>query len=217
MVRTTGELTLRLGNFGAFVRGYAFYDYENDHEDRARTPLSKTADDQVSKDADFLDAYLSARFSVGNFPVQLRVGDQVVAWGQSTFFSATGVNVINPLNIPLFQQPTSTPQDLRLPVGLVWGTVHLSPLVSVEAFYQYSWDSTVIPEKGTYLSGGDLVPGVTSGQFTGTASDLGTDVCARYGLDFQCGQFPGFDGAGPHQDQSPGTPSRSGRGWRRLF
>lgn len=198
MVRTTGELTLRLGNFGAFVRGYAFYDYENDHEDRARTPLSSTADDQVSKEADFLDAYLSARFTMGDFPVQLRIGDQVVAWGQSTFFSTTGVNVINPLNIPLFQQPTGTSQDLRLPVGLVWGTMHLSPLVSVEAFYQYSWDPTVIPDKGTYLSGGDLVPGVNSAQFTGTASDLGTDVCARYGLDptidnFQdsAGQEPG--------------------------
>ena len=82
MVRTTGELTLRLGNFGAFVRGYAFYDYENDQEDRARTALSSTADDQVSQEADFLDAYLSARFSVGDFPVQVRAGDQVVAWGQ---------------------------------------------------------------------------------------------------------------------------------------
>ena len=45
MVRTTGELTLRLGQFGAFVRGYAFYDYENDQNDRARTPLSASADE----------------------------------------------------------------------------------------------------------------------------------------------------------------------------
>ncbi len=215
MVRTTGELTLRLGKFGAFVRGYAFYDYENDHEDRARTPLSSTADDQVSKEADFLDAYLSARFTVGDFPVQLRVGDQVVAWGQSTFFSVTGVNVINPLNIPLVQQPTSTPQDLRLPVGLVWGIVHLSPLVSVEAFYQYSWDPTVIPEKGTYLSGGDLIPGVSSGQFTGTASDLGTDVCARFGLDPNVDNFQDSTGQDPTKIKAlepPPGPAEGGDG-----
>lgn len=47
MVRTTGELTVRLGNFGAFVRGYAFYDYENDHEDRARTPISSTRQSSI--------------------------------------------------------------------------------------------------------------------------------------------------------------------------
>ena len=155
MVRTTGELTLRLGSFGAFVRGHAFYDYENAHKDRARTSHSSRADDQVSKNAEFLDAYISARFSIGKFPVQVRVGDQVVAWGESTFFGATGVNVINPLNIPLVQQATATPRDLRLPVGLIWGAVHLSPKVSVEAFYQYSWDPTIIPARGTYLSAGD--------------------------------------------------------------
>ena len=197
MFRTTGELTLRLGNFGAFLRGYAFYDYENDHEDRARTPLTKTGNDQVSKDADFLDAYLSARFSIGKVPGQIRVGDQVVAWGQSTFFAATGVNVINPLNIPFFQQPTGTPEDLRLPVGLVWGALHVTPVIAIEAFYQYAWDPTVIPERGTYLAAGDLIPGVNSAQFTGTASDLGTDVCSRYGLDPTVDNFQNSTGADP--------------------
>ncbi len=197
MVRATGELTLRLGPFGAFVRGYAFYDYENAHNERARTPLTSFADDQVSRDARFLDAYLSAHFTVAGLPVQLRVGDQIVAWGQSTFFSTTGVNVINPLNVPLAQQPTSTPQDLRLPVGMVWGAIHLTPLVSLEAFYQYEWESTVIPAKGTYLSGNDIVPGIDSAQFTGTASDLGTDVCARFGLDPNADNFQDSSGQDP--------------------
>ena len=217
MFRTTGELTLRLGNFGAFVRGYAFYDYENDHEDRARTPLTKTADDQVSKDADFLDAYLSARFSIGKLPAQVRIGDQVVAWGQSTFFGATGVNVINPLNIPFFQQPTGTPEDLRLPVGLVWGALHLTPLLSVEAFYQYSWDPTVIPERGTYLSGGDLVPGVDSAQFTGTASDLGTDVCSRYGLDPTQDNFQDSNGTDPTKIKALEPPPDNAQGGDGCF
>lgn len=215
MVRATGELTLRLGAFGAFVRGYGFYDYENDQGDRARTPLSSTANDQVSRDAKFLDVYLSARFSVGGLPVQLRVGDQVVAWGQTTFFSTSGVNVINPLNIPLAQQATSTPQDLRLPVGLVWGAIHLNPLVSLEAFYQYSWKSTIIPEKGTYLSSADLVPGVSSGQFTGTASDLGTDVCSRYGLDPNVDNFQDSTGQDPTKIKAlepPPSPEEGGDG-----
>lgn len=217
MVRTTGELTLRFGRFGAFVRGYAFYDYENDHEERARIPLSRTADEQVSSNADFLDAYVSARFSIGKLPVQMRVGDQVVAWGQSTFFSATGVNVINPLNVPLFQQATSTPEDLRKPVGLVWGAMHLSPLVSVEAFYQYSWDPTVIPEKGTYLSGGDLIPGVRSAQFTGTASDQGTDVCSRYGLDRSVDNFQDSSGTDPTKIKALEPPPDASTGGDGCF
>jgi hypothetical protein len=217
MVRTTGELSLRLGNFGAFIRGYAFYDYENAHEERARTSLTSEADEQVSKDADILDAYLSAQFSIGDMPAQLRVGDQVVGWGQSTFFSATGVNVINPLNIPLVQQATATPRDLRLPVGMVWGALHVSPLISVEAFYQYSWDATIIPERGTYLSGGDLIPGVDSAQFTGTASDLGTDVCARYGLDPEADNFQNSAGNDPTKIKALEPPPTAAQGGDGCF
>ncbi len=217
MVRATGELTLRLGAFGAYVRGYAFYDYENDRGDRARTELSSLADEQVSRDARFLDAYLSAHFTVGGLPVQFRVGDQVVAWGQSTFFSTSGVNVINPLNIPLVQQPTATPEDLRLPVGLVWGAIHLTPLISLEAFYQYSWDSTIIPAKGTYLSGADLVPGVNTAQFTGTASDLGTDVCARFGLDPSVYNFQDSNGEDPTKIKALEPPPSAAQGGDGCF
>ena len=217
MVRANGDLTLRLGAFGAYVRGYAFYDYENDRGERARTELSSRADEQFSRDAQILDAYLSARFSVGGVPIQIRVGDQVVAWGQSTFFSTSGVNVINPLNVPLVQQPTATPEDLRLPVGLVWGAIHITPLISLEAFYQYSWEGTIIPEKGTYLSGNDLTPGVTSAQFTGTASDLGTDVCARFGLDPSVYNFQGSNGEDPTKIRALEPPPSSEQGGDGCF
>ena len=217
MVRANGELTLRLGAFGAYVRGYAFYDYENDRGERARTDLTSLADEQVSRDAQFLDAYLSAHFTVGGLPIQIRVGDQIVAWGQSTFFSTSGVNVINPLNIPLAQQPTATPEDLRLPVGMVWGAIHLTPLISLEAFYQYSWESTIVPAKGTYLAGNDLVPGVNTAQFTGTASDLGTDVCARFDLDPNVYNFQDSSGDDPTKIKALEPPPTTAQGGNGCF
>ncbi len=85
MFRATGELTLGWRNFGLFVRGYAFYDFENEDGDRLRTDLGSNALDQVGSDAKLLDAYLSARFTVGEVPLQLRLGDQVVNWGESRF------------------------------------------------------------------------------------------------------------------------------------
>jgi hypothetical protein len=66
MFRATGELTLAWKNFGAFVRGYAFYDYENEDNDRQRTELTNEGLDQVGRDTQILDAYLSARFSVAD-------------------------------------------------------------------------------------------------------------------------------------------------------
>jgi hypothetical protein len=123
--------------------------------------------------------------------------------------------VINPLNIPLAQQATATPRDLRKPEGLVWGAVHFSPLVALEAFYQYSWSPTVLPAVGTYLSGGDLIPGVSSAQFTGTASDLGTDVCARFGLNPDQSNFQYSNGTDPDKIKAiepPPGPMEGGDG-----
>ena len=44
-------LSLEYNNFGLFVRGSAFYDFENEDGDRERTDLSNGALDLVGKDA----------------------------------------------------------------------------------------------------------------------------------------------------------------------
>ena len=183
MLRTTGELTLRWGNFGAFFRGYGFYDYENEKNNRERTALTAEGKEQVGSDAQLLDANISARFTVRDIPVLLRLGDQVVNWGESRFFPASGVNVANPLDIALLQQPTSTPRDLRKPVGMLWGVAHLTPLLIFEAYYQYEWDKHELPATGTFLSTNDgLSQGGSFIQVTGTASQFGTDLSQRFGI-----------------------------------
>jgi hypothetical protein len=69
MVRGAGELTLMWGNFGAYVRAYAFYDFENESNDRARTELSNKAKAQVGSNVLLQEAYLSARFEVNSMPL----------------------------------------------------------------------------------------------------------------------------------------------------
>src|SRR5262245_49529377 len=85
MVRTTGEVTLRWRNFGAYVRGFAFYDFQQELHDLARTQLSNKALDSVGKNIGLLDHYLSGRFHVDGVPIQLRLGDQVINWGEASF------------------------------------------------------------------------------------------------------------------------------------
>ena len=68
-LRFNADLTLAWRQFGAYIRGFAFYDYENRRDDRAHTPLSDGGKDIVGKDADLLDHYLSMRQTVGGMPV----------------------------------------------------------------------------------------------------------------------------------------------------
>lgn len=183
MFRATGELTLGWKSFGLFVRGYAFHDFENEDSDRQRTELGSNALDQVGSDVKLLDAYLSARFTVGEVPLQLRVGDQVVNWGESRFFPGGGVDVANPLNVPLFQQPTSTLRDLRIPVGMLWGTALVTPTLIVEAYYTYDWQKSELPATGTYFSTNDgIFPDGNFIQAEGFGNQFGTDLSAFFGI-----------------------------------
>lgn len=203
MVRATAELTLQWSNFGAFVSGYAFYDYENMDRDRARTNLGSDAKEQVGKNAGILEAYISMRFSPRGMPLQFRLGQQLVTWGESRFFPSSGVNVANPLNVPLAQQPTGEPGDLPLPVGMLWGSLQLNPSLAVEAYYQYQWQATVLPADGTYLSTDDTYSPGGSFLQAGDYSDQGTNVDTEFGLP------PGTVGFVPNWFQVPSGSNKN--------
>src|SRR5262245_20566924 len=92
------EVSLQHGNIGAFVRGSGLYDAQvmDGHSDR--TPLTKDAEDQVGKYVRLLDAFAYVRFDLGRMPAELRLGRQVVSWGESTFIQ-NGLNVINHFDV----------------------------------------------------------------------------------------------------------------------
>ena len=104
VAKITSDLELQYNNFGLFLRGSAFYDYENEDRDRERTELSDDALDLVGKDAKLLDAYLWWNFQAGEAPGQFRIGDQVLSWGESTFIQ-NGINIINPFDVSALRVP----------------------------------------------------------------------------------------------------------------
>jgi Protein of unknown function (DUF1302) len=184
MLRTTGEVTLKWRNFGAYVRGFAFYDFQQELHDLERTPLGGKALDSVGKNIGLLDHYLSAQFHVGDVPVQFRLGDQVVNWGESSFLRF-GVDTINPLDLVALVQPTSTTRDLAIPQGMLWGVASVTENLAVEGLYQYEWQRVRVPPVGWFFSTNDLI-GAEGLNYAmagfGRFSDLGTNLDATFGL-----------------------------------
>ncbi len=78
----TVEVELAYKNFGVFVRGFGFYDYEIENGDTERTPLTDEALDRVGSRAELLDAFAWAKFRLGSMPGEIRVGQQVLSWGE---------------------------------------------------------------------------------------------------------------------------------------
>ena len=102
--KVTGELQIDHGNFGAFARFSGFIDFENQNGDRGHRPLSEEAKDLAGKNLEVLDLYVTGTFDAGEAPVDLRLGNHVLNWGESTFIQ-NGINVINPFDVTKLRTP----------------------------------------------------------------------------------------------------------------
>jgi len=154
-LQATMELDFEYKNFGVFLRGFGFYDYENEEEDRARTPLSEEALERVGSRAELRDAFAWFRFELGTTPVEIRAGEQVISWGESTFIQG-GINSINPVDVSALRVPGAELRNALLPIGAVWASVGLSLNWNIEAFYQYRWEEVIIDPPGSYWSTNDF-------------------------------------------------------------
>jgi hypothetical protein len=117
-----------------------------------RWPKDKLSDEgfeteQKFSNAMLLDAYVYGSFDLQDTNMQVRLGNQVVNWGESVFIQ--GVNQINPIDVPAARRPGTELKEILLPVwmayanwGFDWG--------SIEAFYQLEWQNTSIDGCGTY-------------------------------------------------------------------
>jgi hypothetical protein len=152
------ELNFAYKNFGFFVRGRGLYDYENEENDRLRTPLTDEALERVGSRAELLDAFAWLRFPFIAGKGEIRVGQQVVNWGESTFIQG-GINVINPIDVSALRTAGAELREALLPVGMVWLSLPLSTNVSLEGFYQYEWEEIIVDPPGTYFSTNDFAGG----------------------------------------------------------
>ncbi len=158
-LKVTSEFEINYSpwNIGFFTRGFWFRDFELENNARARTPLSTAALNRSGTDSDVLDAFLYYKFDLGSMPAEIRVGEQVVNWGESTFIQG-GANVINHFNVSALRVPGAELREGLLPQDLLWFSVGLTQNIDLELVYQYDWDDTEPDAVGTFFSTNDFAP-----------------------------------------------------------
>ncbi len=165
ILKGTHELDVHYDNIGLFVRGMYFYDIAMMDEDRAwSNQLSGTINDpckddeakkQVCRDVRLLDAFVYGDFDLGEMPLSIRVGQQVISWGESTLISH-GISEINPVDIARLKAPGAELKEAFIPFGAVWASLGVTENFNVEMFYQYTWEKTILPPPGSYFSTNDF-------------------------------------------------------------
>ena len=155
-VKITSDLDIDAKRFGFFVRASGFYDYENKDQSRERTQLTDDAEDAVGADIDLLDYYVWFNHEIAGAPFQIRIGDQVVSWGESTFIQ-NSINTINSVDVSKLRVPGAELKEALTPEGMIWATVSPSENTTIEGFYEYDWEEIKLDPMGTYFSGADFV------------------------------------------------------------
>lgn len=168
------DLELKWHNLGALVRGYYFTDGKSD--DTLRTKLSDQAKDRVVRGVELLDAYVKASFNTGaDFPLDVRIGRQVLSLGESTFIP-NGINVVNSADLSKLRVPGSELKEALLPVNMVKLSIGLTKNLTVEPFWLLEFRRNELEPAGTYFSTNDFATRGGTNVFLGFGSlpDTGT-------------------------------------------
>ena len=158
--RGSHDLALTYNNSGAFFRGKYWYDFEQkdgsqrfyDINDSGRKPLEKASGVYL------LDAFVYHNYFIGNNPGNIRLGRQVVSWGESTFIG-NSINSINPIDVAAFRRPGAEVKEGLIPVEMIYLNQGLTSDLSMEAFYQLRWAPSVLDNCGTFFGADTLATG----------------------------------------------------------
>lgn len=159
---------------GFFNRGLAFYDTIIMNEGTAYngstqfannrfyagedpTDFSDATKDRIGRDAKFLDAFVYYQGDLGEMPLSLRAGWQVINWGENAFIQSGISNAINPADITQAKLPGTAVKDILLPQGALFGSLGVSDSVTIEAYYQFEWQRTIAPAAGTFFNTNDFI------------------------------------------------------------
>ncbi|MFU2325813.1 DUF1302 domain-containing protein [Pseudomonas sp. NFX98] len=166
------DLELKYGDSGIFVRGKYWYDFELKDEHRMFYDIDDSGRNDMAKasGAEFLDAFVYHSYNIGELPGNVRLGKQVVSWGESTFIG-NSINSINPIDVAALRRPGAEVKEGLIPVNMFYMSQNITENFSAEAFYQLEWESTVVDNCGTFFGADPLAKGCNDRQ-VGAGLDL---------------------------------------------
>ena len=167
--------------WSGLLRGVVNHDFAVDHT--KRTALGPDAKRFAVSNPRVLDAYVTKEFEIADQQARVRVGNQVISWGEDLYITG-GVNSINAIYVPSAHQPGTPLKNLFIPAPMVSASSSLGANLGIEGFYQWKWNGFVFDAPGTFFSTVDLLGKGGRGYYFAT-SDVNAFV-APFGL----GPFP---------------------------
>ena len=149
-IRGSSTLSLEYGDYGMLARGNYFYDYAYDNED-----LADQAHDKLVRDLSLTDLMFYGYFG-DNDQVNVRVGKQVISWGENTFIQGS-INDINTVDVNKLRQPGLALKDAFIGTNAAYVSWNIDDEWTIESFYLFEFDQVQLDPAGSYFAGLDAV------------------------------------------------------------
>lgn len=189
VVKGNHELSLKFGD-GWSALGRVAWAKDFKMDDTRRTPLDDEAKRDATERFDLLDLWVAKSFDLGEMPAKVKVGNQVISWGEEIFVTG-GINQINALSLPKYHTPGTQLKEVFIPAPMASLSLGLTDTLSLETYYQFKWNAYGIDPVGTYYSGIDVVGEGRRPIFYSTSyvdGILGAGTCAASTPTGHCGE-----------------------------
>jgi hypothetical protein len=166
VAKLTTDFNYSWNDYNFFVRTVAFFDanytdFTETHNDTTlqagTSELPRQVERIVGIDYDILDYNIGHTFSLGERDIAVKVGGQVLNWGESSLLALNSLNTINPPDARRLAIPGLDLKEAFRPIGMVTVGTDLIESLSAEFFYTYDWKPIQIDPVGSYFSQSDTL------------------------------------------------------------
>ena len=161
-----GELSIAKGDYGFFTRFKYMYDYTLNSKDCdncfGRTPAGTLdgvpdgSQDAANK-ATLLDAFVYGAWTVADRQLAVRVGKQVISWGESNIMGGGIATMQSPEDVNGRVTPGAEVKERLLPQEMLWGSFDLTDNWMLEGYYVWNWRPSIFISVGTLFSPFDFL------------------------------------------------------------
>lgn len=115
--------------------------------------------DALGYKARFLDVYAYGNFDINGQTLDLRVGRQVISWGEALMLQGGIAFAQNRMDASAATAPGVELKEIFLPTGAVYGAYNATEALTVEAYWQYEWIPSSLFPTGSFFNTQDFIDG----------------------------------------------------------
>ncbi|PCH50538.1 MAG: hypothetical protein COC20_06515 [Cellvibrionales bacterium] len=104
-----------------------------------------------------LDLFVYGAWDIADHPLNVRIGKQVINWGESNIQSGGISQMMNPRDLSKATTPGTDVKETLIPQESVYFNFGFTDNVSLEAYYTWNWRESTFIGAGTYFSGFDFI------------------------------------------------------------